>query len=231
MSIKYAIIKNYLPTHPTGYSGRIERDKTISFEALVDRVAHSNTTVARSDVLGVLEDFMAVVIDMVLDGKSVCTPLVIFRAGLRGIFENAGDSFDPSRHEVVAQMQSGARMRQALRTVRLEKDDADPPVPRPRTYIDVASGTQDSALTPGEPGRLLGRQLRYDHTDSTQGVFFIDASGAETRVETLVFNTPGHVAFIVPVLAAGSYKVQVRAILNDNNEVRAGQLGAVLTVS
>lgn len=231
MSIKYAIIRSHLPTHPTGYTGRIQRDKTILFDEVVDRVAHSNTTVSRSDVLSVLEDFMTAVIDMVLDGKSVCTPLAGFRAGIQGLFENAGDGYDLSRHEVVARLRAGPRLRAALRAARMEKVDVDPPRPRPRTYVDVASTTQDSVLTSGGPGRLLGRELQFDPTDSAQGIFVVADGGSATRVETVVLNSAGHLAFIVPTLAAGSYRLQVRAVLNDTAEVRVGELPVVLTVS
>jgi hypothetical protein len=174
---------------------------------------------------------MTTVIDMVLDGKSVCTPLTVYRPGLRGTFTNAADGFDPSRHKVVARMRAGPRLRRALRDARVEKVDAVRPAPRPHTYIDVASGAQDGPLTAGGPGRLLGRLLHYDPADAAQGVFFIASGGAETRVETLVVNDPGHLAFIVPTLAAGDYKVEVRAVVNGDQEVRSGELDAVLTVS
>lgn len=231
MSIKYAIINSKLAHTATGYVGHIRHDKTIQFDQLVDRVAHSNTTVSRSDVLSVLEDFITAVIDMVLDGKSVCTPLAIFKAGLRGTFENVGDNYDPSRHCVIARLRPGSRLRQAMRQARMEKVDPVQPIPLPRTYIDGASGIQDKVLTPGGPGQLLGRRLQHDPQDPAQGIFFCDPHGVAVRVEKLVVNEQVRLAFIVPALPPGTYKVQVRANVNGTGEIRTGEMGTELTVS
>jgi hypothetical protein len=53
----------------------------------------------------------------------------------------------------------------------------------------------------------------------------VDANGAATRVEAVAWNKERHLIFSVPTLAAGSYTLEVRAILNDN--LRPGKLEAV----
>ncbi len=230
--IKYLIKRTHLNnTDADYYVGQVMLDSGVSFEDLVDRVAHSNTTVSKSDVLSVLEDFMTAVIDMVADGKSVATPLAVFRAGFKGTFGNASDGYDTSRHQIVPRVRPGRRLRLALNQARVEKADRFAPVPLPKTYVDGTGGAQDSVLTPGGPARLLGRLLQYDPADPAQGIFFIAEAGGETRVSTLVVNEGAQLGFIVPTLAPGSYTIEVRTMMANTQDLRVGKLGIVLTVS
>lgn len=230
--IEYVITENHLPTNPTGYAARVLPARIIEFEDLVDRVARSNTTVSKSDVLSVLQDFCAAIQTLLLDGMHVNTPVANFRPTVTGTFIDQSDSFDPTRHRVVVRVTSGKSVRQVIRNARVSKVLGEKPKPKPVTYIDGATGVRNATVTPGRPGRLVGENLRYDVTDPAQGIFFIRrADGAATRVEELVWSQPAHLAFIVPALAAGDYKLEVRAVPNGNHELRVGALDNVLTVA
>ena len=229
--IEYVIAENHLPTNPTGYAARVLPARTIEFEDLVDRTADRNTTVAKADVLGVLQDYCDVIRTLLLDGMNVNTPTANYRVTIRGTFSDQSDAFDPSRHRVVVRVGTGKRLRRAVRDARVMKSLGEKPRPKPVTYVDVSTGERNKVITPGGPGRLIGQRLRYDPDDPAQGIFFIAADGTATRVEVLVWGMPAHLAFIVPALPAGDYKVQVRTVLNDNGELRSGTLDKVLTVA
>jgi hypothetical protein len=231
MGIKFAITKSKLLNNPTGYAARVQSVGTVDFDALVDEVANCNTSVTKSDVLSVLEDYHTIIEKLVRQGFIVLTPHVRYRTSVRGTFLDEGDAFDPALHRVLVRVSPGTRLRQALRDVPVEKVRAAPPRPWPETYIDGTSGERNGAVTPGGPGRLVGTNLQFDPTDPQQGVFFVDAAKVETRVEAVVWDMPGHLIFTVPALAAGEYALHVRAILRGTHDMRAGVLDAVLTVA
>ncbi len=230
-SIKYVITKSHLIGNLVGYIGRILYDKTVSFEELVDRVAGSNTTVSRPDVLAVIDCLCTTIVDMVTDGKSVVTPVAVYRPGLKGTFTTGTDAFDPSRHQLIARIIPGTRLRDGLRDARVVQVEREVPLPLPKTFIDVLSGAIDESLRAGQPAQLCGRRLQYDPAQPDEGIFFVDAAGTATRVEAYVVNTPSLVGFIVPPLAPGEYKLQVQARFNDTTELRTGQLPGSVTIS
>jgi hypothetical protein len=122
-------------------------------------------------------------------------------------------------------------LRQALEHVEVVKDEATSLNPNPLAYADVASGTTNQVLTPGDGALLTGYRLRYDPADPAQGIFLVAADGAATRVERFIKLLPGEVSLIAPALPAGTYTLEVRANVTGNGEIRSGKLKAPLTVS
>ena len=167
---------------------------------------------------------------LLLDGMNVNTPIANFRPSITGNFTDQSDSFDPARHRVVVRVSSGKNVRKTMHDARVGKVLGSKPKPQPVTYVDVATEERNGTITPDRPGRLIGENLRYDVTDPEQGIFFIDSSDTATRVEELVWGQPAHLAFIVPTLAAGTYKLEVRAVPEGNHELRVGVLDNELTV-
>jgi hypothetical protein len=229
--VKYTILKSKLTNHPTGFTGRVQPASTVDFAGLVDRVADSQTSVAKSDVLGVLEDYHRIIEKLLLDGIQVVTPHVRYHISIRGTFVDQADNFDSVRHQLGTRVSAGVRLRRALRDAQLERVVVDPPHPQVLTYVDLTGEDRNTVLTPGGPGRLIGRNLQFDPADPEQGIFFLDAAAAETRVATVSWNKERNVIFTVPALAAGEYTLEVRAIMNDNHSLRTGKLDAVLTVA
>ncbi len=231
MSIKFAIVPSKLVQNTTGYAARVQPGGTIEFAELVEQVASYNTSVTKSDVLGVIEDYYAVIEKFLRLGMNIATPHALYRSSVQGTFLDEGDNYDEARHRVRACIAPGARLRHALDKVPVEKVTTIVALPQPQTFIDVTSGARNATVTPGRSGRLVGKELRYDPADPNQGIFFLDTGDVATRVEDLIWSMPRHLIFTIPALAAGEYKLVVRAILNDNHEVREGVLHAVLTVA
>ncbi len=231
--IKYRVIASKLSANPDGYVGRVTSRRAVDIEEIAAEVARLGTTVSEPDVLNVLNHYQDVVARMLLKGETVNTPAVRYRVSIQGTFVNQADSFDSTRHRLVVRLSAGRLLRKALRDARLDKYLGDMLVPKPVCYIDTSSGAQNGVVTPREQGRLIGEHLRFDPADVSQGIFFLTESGAETRVASVGLNRPGHLMFIVPELAAGRYRLEVRGPFNGNEgqEVRAGRLDAVLTVS
>ncbi len=75
--------------------------------------------------------------------------------------------------------------------------------------------------------RISGLRLRFDPMASAQGVFFVDATGVETRSPFYPLILPGTVLASVPeALVPGNYALVVRAAVN-GKDVREARFEGV----
>jgi hypothetical protein len=230
MAFRYAVIRSKL-NGGDGYRGIVVPAGRAGMEDVVERIVEQGSTVGRADILAVLEGFVSAVEFLVLEGRTVTTPAVNYRAAIRGKFQGPTEPFDPACHQLVLCAGPGQRLRRAVRErARLLRHEATVPCPAPQEYTDANSGTRNSTLTPGGIGRLAGCRLKFDPNDPQQGVFFVAADRGARRVETVGRNMPRQLVFLVPALAPGEYALEVRAVMKCSRELRSGALGARLTV-
>ena len=229
--INFALYRNATLENPNQCTAQVRPAGTAGLEAIIEFMMQT-ATVAKPDVLGVLEGFFNAVEYLLLDGKCVCTPIAVFRAAVQGLFVDEQDGFDASRHSVRAAVSAGARLRRAFRKqAQVDKVHTVVPAPAPKRFCDVESSQDNAQLTPGGQGRVLGLRLAFDPADPQQGVFFQAADGTTYRANRPARNKPGEIIMVVPALPAGTYTLEVRAAFNDSGEIRSGKLKDALTVS
>jgi len=231
--IPYALFENPLTDDPNDRLARVISLGTVDVEGLVDDIIKRGTTVTRPDLLAALDLYHQVITDRLLAGYRVNTPVVNLGVSIKGTFNGLQDEFDRSRHLLGATATPGKLVRGGVRDQgRPEKREARLPAPNPIEYQDFGSETRNSVLTPGSPGQLTGRRLKFYPADEEQGLFFIAGDGSATRASMVMRNKPADLMFIVPAgLAAGEYKLEVRAAMTEEGAVRSGQLSHTLTVT
>jgi hypothetical protein len=232
VSIHYKLLQNKIAATPGVYRAMVKATRRADLEDVIKEVLKRGSTVNEADVRSVMTDFVDAIVDMMLEGACISLPIANFRCGIRGNFDGPADGYDPTRHQVVANVTPGVRIRRAFQTqaqvIKEESFDLDP---KPEVYIDVHSGTQDDVLTPGGMGRLVGRRLKFDPADPDQGIFFLAADGSATQVVFVGKNMPAELFLTVPTLAPGEYALEVRAISPGGTELRSGRLKEALTVT
>jgi hypothetical protein len=230
MPIDYVLFENNITPDPDDYTAAVRSRGTAELEAVIERMMRQGSTVTRADIVSVLEDFTQAVERMLLEGLKVNTPLANFGASIKGIFEGQEDSYDPDRHQVTPTVAPGKHLRAVFRAeARPVKQEAVKPKPNPLAYVDMNSEARDSVLTPGGLGQIIGHRLKFEADDPAQGVFFIAAEGAAARAEVVGRNKPAELMFLVPMLPAGAYTVEVRARFG-SDDLRVGALDVPLSV-
>lgn len=207
--------------------------ESYTIEDIYDNMTREGSTVTKAEALAGFEEVTQSIIKLVEQGHSVATPLVNIRPGISGVFEGQEDSFDNKRHEININVTAGQRLRKAAGEIDIEKVSPRERVPVPLHYYDNTSEEQDQTITPGDGARITGSLLKFDEEDDNQGVFFVNVDGgAETRVDTkMLRNMPGELIFSNPDLSAGTYRLEIRAILKHTSDIRIGMLSDELTVS
>jgi hypothetical protein len=230
MPIKFSLYKNKLTTNPNNYSGRVIINRAVSYEEIIAKAASRGTAIGANDLLAAINIVTKVIGEELADGNSVNMPFANFISSIDGGFEGPGAAFDPARNAKKVNASPGLGLKDCLTNATVEKVISMPVEPILIQFTD-ATTKSNSQLTPGSMGTLEGKLLSFDEADAAQGIFFVKSDGTSTRAEVVALNDPAKLIFTIPTLDAGNYRVQVRIVRTNAEEVRIGQLGQVLSAA
>ena len=233
MSLEFYLVPNHMTSDPDDYMAVSSNSQTYTIEDVYEHMTREGSTITKAEALAGFEEVTQSIINLVGQGYSVVTPLANYTSSIKGVFDSEDDTFDADRHQVRINLSTGIRMRKAAEEIPVEKVSVRERKPAPVHYHDNATETEDDVITVGRGARITGSLLKVDEEDTSQGIFFIHADDStETRVEArLLKNKPGELIFINPDLPAGTYRLEVRSIINDTSELRKGILSDELTVA
>jgi hypothetical protein len=221
MALKIAVVKNHLPSCRSPFIVRSGPPAdTVEFDQLVEIMANGRTTLTRTDILGAMQLYKEELQRLLAEGKTVKTPSGSFFLCAGGTMDSLDEAFLPgqqdSNHDVRLHHKPERIFEGAIvadvRIVREERPDLS--VPSIRTV--QATGVEDGAsIQAGGMVQVKGLRLRFDSRETSQGVFFEDASGVETRSPFYAMILPGTVIATVPIsLQPGTYALVLRAAVN-----------------
>ncbi|MEQ9437546.1 MAG: DNA-binding domain-containing protein [Cyclobacteriaceae bacterium] len=229
MAIQYYLIDNPLTADPTDYMAVVTTGKSKTLDDLVETIHYKYTKLSESDIKGVLEEFLSAVDFWIREGKSINTPLFNLLPSISGVFYNSDENFDPGKHQLNLNLNPGKQLSKTAQKVTLERVVAPEHSPIITDFLDVASNSRRSQLTPNSPVRIIGDKLKYDNSDAQQGIFFIDESNQEFKATVIVDNHPRKLTIQSPDLSAGTYQLQVRTNMGGKT-LRSSLAGFLLTV-
>ncbi len=229
MTIEYTLVENKLNTSEGTYRAMVQPKDTIDLAGIIDRMVRRGSTLMREDAMAVQEAYHDTLLQVLQEGYNVTTPTANYRASIKGVFDGPDDSFDPSRHKLEVRVNPGLAVRPSLEKVSVVKTEHNTPLPHPQVFHDHMSNQDNSVVTPGSGAKIKGYRLKFDQMDPEQGVFFVSASGVETRVEQVLSIRPSEVIIILPALPADMYRLEVRGMFGKT--VRVGSLTQKLTVA
>ncbi len=76
------------------------------------------------------------------------------------------------------------------------------------------SNRADNEYTAGNMLEIVGENLRFDASDTEQGVFITPAGGAEVRLTIYGRNDPGMVTALIPAGTTGALSIRIAAFIN-----------------
>lgn len=232
MPIKYYLQANPITPDPNDQSARVAANTSLDLEALIAKMLKRGSTITEADINAVLKVFFEVASDEVADGNNLNLPLVNIRPGISGIFTNATDSFDPSRHTKKASLSPGLLLTQKMEAATVEKITQPIPTPTLIEFTDVNTQTTNSKLTPGGIGQIIGEELKFNTANAVEGIFFVSVTnGTATKVTVLASRTEGKLMFSIPAsLVADNYTLEVRRGYGAAATLRTGTLADLLQV-
>ena len=97
-------------------------------------------------------------------------------------------------------------------------------------FEDFGSGTTDTSVSADKNGAIYGSKLKFDPNNATEGIFFVDKNGVDTKVTSVIKNKPSELIFMNPALSGteSPYTLEVRVHFTENGDLRVGKLSGSL---
>ena len=233
MPIKYKLYPSNLAQEQQKYTARVETSDSIDLATIARRMANRCNTLGVVEIKAVLDTFFQECEHLLsngcrinIEGQLSLYPL------MSGDFNSATDRFDPKCHRIDVGATPGTRLRTRVRkNAAVRKVNTVLPNPTPLTCEDRASHTSDRVITPGGIAALRGHRLKHNLDNPTEGIFFIDSAGRETRTTNVALNTPKQLVFLVPQLDPqhNPYRIEIRAHVRGKGTLRSGSFKPALT--
>ena len=232
MSIKYYLQPNPITPDPNDQSARVISNQIHDVDSITREMLKRGSTITEADVRAVLKVFFDVVTDEVAEGNNVNLPLVNIKPGINGVFTDATDSFDPSRHIKKANVSSGILLSQKVTAAKVEKVTQATAAPALVQFTDVNTQNTNSIMTPGGIAQVVGEELKFNPANAAEGIYFVATDGTATKVDIIASRTEGKLVFSIPsTLVTGSYTLEVRKGYGSTTiVVRTGNLQDALQV-
>jgi hypothetical protein len=230
--IEYGLYENHLTPNPGDYWAQVQNLEVIDQKAILNEMVVPGG-VTKAQAAAVLTAEQTAVKKILLSGKGVMTNFCEIRPGIRGVFINKDDVFDPKRHTVVLNARLRKDFRDLARDIKVKKVAVSERVPVPQRFVDTATQQRDEVISNGMVGELKGSYLKFDPADSEQGVFVIKADGSALRCDNYIHNTASKLLFYVPGTLTVGEEVELEVRNKVNNTVknlRSGSLATTLTV-
>ncbi len=231
MKVKFSLIENKLTPDPNDYRARVHPENTLTVEDIINTMTGHGSTVTKAESLAVIEEYNRAIFEALSKGHNVQMPEFTIGISIRGVFNSKKETFNGSKHKVELKMNPKGKLKEAIKTITLQKVKAPDNGPLLEMLKDLMSGTENELLTPGGIAHIEGQDMKFDASDPAQGIFLMAGDKTETKVETIARNMPSELIFMVPALAPGTYDLELRSIAHKGKTLRTGELAPTLTVA
>ncbi len=195
---------------------RFGRVLTKPMERLEDliRTAVSRRTDLNPETLrasyNILKD---IALEKMTSGSSVEFGMGYYSLGVNGVFISDNAQWDSSKHSLSVRVTPTAELRNAVKATSVKVRGMAASGAYINTVTDVASGEENTRLTPGGAVNLTGSKIKITGEAPGIGLFLThQESGEVTEVARnfIPVNEPSKITFVAPVgLPAGDYKLSI----------------------
>ncbi|MDR2798744.1 MAG: DUF4469 domain-containing protein [Treponema sp.] len=184
---------------------------TLRNDDIATRMVAGRSELRLETILGILQTRDEIVREALAAGSAVQDGCARIAPRITGSWVGVNHTFDPAVHKITLDLSPSQEMRSVLETVGVEVLGEKDSGAFIGLVTDVITGKTDGAITPEEDIIVTGDKIKIAPEDEPGlGVFFVDASGAETRVtRKLTENMPKKLVFRVPSLSPGAYTIKI----------------------
>jgi hypothetical protein len=235
--IKAYLYENFLTDNPNDYIARVSSERALNVKDIcsvaITRGGAATTAAAMEHNVNLFLKEMGY---QMCDGYAVNTGYFTASALIKGVFDSKTEKFDPKKHSVIFQFNQGELLRSEIPTIEVDVLGVAEVGSFIGQVTDVKTGTVNEILTPGRNLKIGGSKLKLAGENPAVGIYFINqANNESTKVDAsdIVINSPSELIIVIPQLAAGSYRLEVRtqfAVGSILKEPRTAVLDKTLTV-
>ena len=154
-----------------------------------------------------------IAIERLLAGASVNFGLGHFNLSVNGVFIGDNAQWDSTKHSLSVSVSPTAEVREAVRAVKVNVRGMATAGTVINTVADVASGEENTRLTPGGAVNLTGSKIKVAGDNPACGIMLTNEdNGTQTTIpaNAIAVNNPSKITFVVPaLLPTGNYKLSI----------------------
>ena len=193
--------------------GRVVTTKSLNEDDLIRLAVSRRTDLNPSTLRASLDILKEVAVEEIANGASVYFGLGYFSLLVNGVFVGDHAKWDPAQHSLHVKATASADLRNTVKGIHVNVLGMAQSGLVINTVTDVASGEENTRLTPGGGVNLAGTRIRIVGDSPDNGITLTEQNTlAVTRIAdtAILVNDPSKVSFIVPAdLPAGDYKLSL----------------------
>lgn len=227
--IRYSLYLNKLTPDPDDYTARPINTPVFGLEDIITMATAEGKTMTEEEMRSAYSSMEKAMVEIISKGGNVQLSIFNTSFSISGVFNDDEENFTAGKHTLNLNMNAGERLVAAAQRNRLKRVKASAYSPTPTKLEDVASGTVNEVVSPGNTACLKGESLKINPEQSDEGIFFVNDKGQATPVTQIARNMPGELVFLIPPrLAKGAYHLEVRN--RSYQELAVGRLKVALAV-
>lgn len=232
--MEYTLYKNGLTSGSNDHVARVLKVTSHDTESIISHMSAKGTTLTRTDILAVLNSFFETMEEFIAKGETINTDLFKVSFSISGVFNDATDVFDKTRHSVKINLSSGKMLKDATAKIHVEKVAISETIPSILKVRDSTSGSVNDRITSQGIVEITGNLIKVVGDNAENGVYLVANDGTKYKATSIAENRSTRLFVGFPMLTAGKYTLQIttqynkeRAMLKDS---RTGTFDTPLTV-
>ncbi|GHV50197.1 hypothetical protein FACS1894181_10450 [Bacteroidia bacterium] len=202
------------PDNPNDLVGHVHSIGTASLEGICKSAAgRGGADISAPAMQHAVELFLREMGFQLCNGYSVnLAGYITAHVGIKGVFNRVHDDFDGERHKVAFEFQTGATLRKVMPFIQVDVTGLADSGLKLLHIEDVASGSINDQLTPGNNLRVFGHKVKVAGDDPEVGIYFVGEttrSRVKVAANQIAVNANSQLLFIIPALANSTYHLEV----------------------
>lgn len=211
--IKANLYPNLLTEDLNDYAARVISERSLNVaEICNEAVGRGGAQTTAEAMVNNVNLFFKEMAYQLCDGFSVNTGYFTASTQIRGVFNSAGETFNPEKHSILFQFNQGESLRKELVNVTVEMNGVGDASLSVSEVIDVKTGSVNDLITPNRNLKIKGYKLKIAGDNTTNGITFVNlADNVRTKVDSSDFvnNNPSELIIVTPALAKGTYQIEI----------------------
>jgi hypothetical protein len=154
------------------------------------------------------------------DGFAVNTGYFSIHPNVGGTFDKATEGHDTGKHPVTFRFRTRTPLRSLAEHITVEVEGIADVTGYIDEVVDISSEGVNETLTLGGQFSIAGHKIKAAGEDPEVEVYFVSGTDSAQQVKVsghLAENTPSRVIGVIPALAAGTWKVEIRTQFNGSS--------------
>jgi hypothetical protein len=212
--IHVKLYPNYLVHVEGAYIARTDNEASLTIEEICAALkSRGGFTGNYDDLVEHVKQFFDEAAYQLCDGFAVNTGYFSVYPNVGGTFNKVTEGYDPQKHPISFRFRALAPLRALAEHIVVEIEGLANVSGYIDEFIDISTESVNDTLTPGGMFSIAGHKIKIVGEDPEIGIYFVSTANPDQRVKVvghLGENKASKLIGIVPVLSAGTWKVEIK---------------------